>query len=64
MKPLICTSWKKIFLFPCENFKYEMKGMLPKIINILAIISILGFLKKPIDSLCVENPPVAIVVME
>ena len=44
-------------------FKYEIKGMLPKIINILAIISILGFLKKPIDSLCVENPPVAIVVI-
>ena len=35
--------------------------MLPKIIKILAIISILELLKYPIESLCVENPPVAIV---
>ena len=41
-----------------------MKGILPKIINILAMISILEFLKKPIESLWVENPPVAIVVIE
>ena len=38
--------------------------MLPKIIKIVEIISIFGFLKNPIDSLWVENPPVAIVVME
>ena len=41
-----------------------MNGMLPKIINIQATISIEELLKKPIDSLCVENPPVAIVVIE
>ena len=41
-----------------------MKGMLPKIIKIVAIISILESLKKPIESLCVENQPVAIVVIE
>jgi hypothetical protein len=32
-----------------------MKGMLPRTINILAIISIFEFLKKPIESLCVEK---------
>ena len=41
-----------------------VKGMLPKIIKILATISIFELLKKPIDSLCVEKPPVAIVVIE
>ena len=41
-----------------------MKGTLPRIINILAIISILEFLKEPIETLCVQNPPVAIVVIE
>ena len=41
-----------------------MKGILPKIMKILAIISIFELLKKPIDSLWVENPPVAIVVIE
>ena len=40
-----------------------MKGMLPKTMKTLAIISILEFLKKPIESLCVEKPPVAIVVI-
>ena len=35
----------------------------PKIINILATISIFELLKNPIDSLCVEKPPVAIVVI-
>ena len=34
-----------------ENFKYEMKGILPKMMNILATISIFEFLKKPIESL-------------
>ena len=61
--PLICTSSKNIFLFPFINFKYEIKGMLPKIINIVATTSMFGFLKYPIDSLWVEKPPVAIVVM-
>ena len=54
---------KKIILFPFTNFKYEMKGILPKTIKILAMISIFEFLKKPIESLCVEKPPVAIVVI-
>ena len=40
-----------------------MKGILPKIIKILATISMFEFLKKPIDSLCVEKPPVAMVVI-
>ena len=38
--------------------------MLPNIINKLATISMFEFLKKPIESLCVEKPPVAIVVIE
>ena len=44
-------SSKKIFLLPLINFRYEMKGMLPRIINILAIISIFELLKNPIESL-------------
>ena len=40
-----------------------MKGILPKIMNILATISMFEFLKKPIESLWVENQPVAIVVI-
>ena len=57
-------SWIKIFLFPFINLRYEINGILPKTIKILAIISILEFLKKPIESLWVEKPPVAIVVIE
>ena len=38
--------------------------MLPSIINIVAVISIPGLLKNPIDSLWVEKPPVARVVNE
>ena len=40
-----------------------MKGILPKIINKLATISMFEFLKKPIESLWVQKPPVAIVVI-
>ena len=40
-----------------------MNGTLPNIMKILATISIFELSKKPIDSLCVENPPVAIVVI-
>ena len=41
-----------------------MKGILPETINILATISIFELSKYPIESLCVEKPPVAIVVIE
>ena len=41
-----------------------MKGKLPITINTMDTISIMGFLKNPIDSVWVENPPVAIVVIE
>ena len=37
--------------------------MLPNIINKLATISMFEFLKNHIESLCVEKPPVAIVVI-
>ena len=36
---------------------------IPKIINIVATTSIFGLLKYPIDSLRVEKPPVAIIVI-
>ena len=49
MRPFIWISLKKIFLFPCTNFRYEMKGILPKTIKTLATISIFELLKKPID---------------
>ena len=62
--PLICMSSIKIFLFPLINLRYEIKGMLPEIIKILATNSIFQLPKKPIESLCVEKPPVAIVVIE
>ena len=38
--------------------------MLPRIINIVAIISILELSKNPIELLWVEKPPGAIVVIE
>ena len=50
-KVLICISEKNIFLSPLKNFMYAMKGKLPKIIKIIAEISIEKLLKNPIDSL-------------
>ena len=38
-------------LITLNNFKYEINGILPKIMNKLATISIFEFLKKPIESL-------------
>ena len=46
-----------------DIIKKAIKGMLPNIMNKLATISMFEFLKKPIESLCVEKPPVAIVVI-
>ena len=63
-KPLICESNKKIFFSPITNFKYVINGKLPSTMKIIDITSIKGLLKNPIDSLCVEKPPVAIVVIE
>ena len=43
---------------------YAINGTLPSIINIIEVISIKGLLKQPIDSLQLEKPPVANVVIE
>ena len=42
---------KKIFLFPLMNLIYVINGKLPRIIKIIAEVSIAKLSKKPIDSL-------------
>ena len=59
---LICWSLKSINGFLSDTWANKIKGRLPVIINIIDINSILLLLKKANDSLCVENPPVDIVV--
>ena len=51
IKVLIWESDVKIDLLPFKNLMYTINGTLPKIINIIAVVSIAKLLKKPMDSL-------------